>query len=106
MPTGKAGGRAKEGCVFHEFCKGAVYTVVGAVRTNGTCPAREFLDSLSAEKRAKLFALFRRLADVGHITDRKQFKKIEENFSNSSIFSSGCRGISVPEGCSSSRTGS
>jgi hypothetical protein len=77
MPTGKAGGKEREGCLFHDFYKGKYFTVVGAVRRNGTCPARDFLDSLPAEGRAKLMALIRRLADVGSITNREQFKKIE-----------------------------
>ncbi|MEJ5328603.1 MAG: type II toxin-antitoxin system RelE/ParE family toxin [Desulfobaccales bacterium] len=57
--------------------RGSFYTVELALTLNGSCPAREFLNGLTAEKRAKILALIRRLADQGRINDREKFKKIE-----------------------------
>ena len=48
-----------------------------AVRQNGTCPARDFIDQLSDSDRAKLAALFDRMAAVGQIRNREKFKKVE-----------------------------
>jgi len=52
-------------------------TIEYAVRDNGTRPAEEFLRSRDPSDRAKLAALFRRLADFGRIDNRQKFKKVD-----------------------------
>jgi hypothetical protein len=48
-----------------------------AVCVNGTCPAKEFFDSLDAPERRKMMALFRQMGDEGKIWNRRRFKKVE-----------------------------
>lgn len=57
-------------------------TVVCAVCSNGSIPAEGFLRELKDNKkgspdRAKMFALFKRMADVGTIRNKQQFKRVE-----------------------------
>lgn len=52
-------------------------TVVYAVRTNGTSPGHDFyLNKLDDGDKAKMNALFVRMADHGTITNEEKFKKI------------------------------
>lgn len=55
---------------------GPKFTVVWAVNASGEMPARDFFLSQSDGDRAKLLALFKRLADFGLINDREKFKKL------------------------------
>lgn len=59
------------------ICKGAKRDVVAAVRRNGTCPSLEFLEGLSKSDAAKLYALFKRIADHALIQDGTKFKKLD-----------------------------
>lgn len=58
---------------------GAELTVRWAVDSRGQAPARDFFLAQSQEDRAKLLALFRRLADVGAIINREKFKKLDDD---------------------------
>lgn len=59
--------------------KGAQRTIEYAVRSNGSVPAREFIESLDQSEQARMLALFTRLGDSGKITHKEQFKKLEGN---------------------------
>jgi hypothetical protein len=48
-----------------------------AVRQNGTCPAKDFIDQLSDTDSTKLAAMFDLMAAVGQIKNREKFKKVE-----------------------------
>ena len=48
-----------------------------AVRSNGRIPAETFIGGLTESEKRKVGALFRRLAEVGKIVNRQQFKKLE-----------------------------
>jgi hypothetical protein len=56
--------------------RGTVYTIEWATDAQGKTPAREFFDGLSSEDQAKILALFGRLANHGHITNREHFKQL------------------------------
>jgi hypothetical protein len=47
-----------------------------AVRANGSLAAKTDFDNLVEEDRAKVFSLFRRLADSGAISNREKFKNL------------------------------
>jgi len=57
--------------------QGKFYTVELAVTANARCPAKKFLQELSKVDREKILRVIRRLADVGKLANREQFKKIE-----------------------------
>ena len=57
--------------------RGAKFRIVYAVRSNGSCPAREFYDSLPESDRAKIMALFVRMGDHGQIRNEEKFKHVE-----------------------------
>lgn len=56
---------------------GSLFTVEGAVRTNGECESKDFLDALVESERAKIFKIIKRLADFGVVQNPQQFKKVE-----------------------------
>lgn len=66
----------------HDMCriaaKGSWGTVEWAVDSRGDVPAREFFELLPTEDRAKVNALFRRLAEVGAISNREKFRQLGE----------------------------
>lgn len=75
MPKSVAGAiRASTAILYQGRC----FMVELVLRQDGGCPAQEFLDRLPPEKRAKILALIRRLADDGRIANRQKFKKIED----------------------------
>ena len=51
--------------------------VLYAVRSNGTMPAKDFIDGLGVADARKLSVLFRRMAEFGLIHNTQQFKMIE-----------------------------
>lgn len=52
-------------------------TVVWAVDAKGSIPARSFFNDLTDGDRAKIQALFNRLATYGEIRTRERFKKLD-----------------------------
>ncbi|MBL8878200.1 MAG: type II toxin-antitoxin system RelE/ParE family toxin [Phycisphaerales bacterium] len=56
---------------------GPVLNVFAHVRASAECRVKEFLDSLSAKDRAKLFKLFELMANVGRIQDGTKFKRLD-----------------------------
>jgi hypothetical protein len=59
---------------------GSCFTIVFAVAANKTSPAEEFYDSdLSELEQAKMLKLFERMGDAGRISNRENFKKIEND---------------------------
>jgi hypothetical protein len=56
---------------------GAKFRLVWAMEASGRMPARNFFLAQSDGDRAKLLALFKRLADFGLINNREKFKKLE-----------------------------
>ena len=57
--------------------RGVKFTVECAIRKNGSSESKVFLDSLSKTDRAKIFRIIKRYADIGHIYNKQQFKKVE-----------------------------
>lgn len=51
--------------------------MVWAADASGRMPARDFFLAQSDSDRAKLLALFKRLADFGVISNREKFKKLD-----------------------------
>lgn len=66
-----------KGLLFYE---GNVHKIELAVTSDGSCPAKEFLDRLSRTDRERISRIIIRLADFGKIHHREQFKKLEEDF--------------------------
>lgn len=64
--------------VCHIAAKGSWGTVEWAVDSQGNLPARDVYLSLSNEHKAKVEALFRRLADFGRIENRVKFRQLGE----------------------------
>ena len=58
-------------------CRGPWGTIRYAICFNGRMPSQDFLSDLSIEDQAKFLALFDRMAQVGQIRNREQFKKVE-----------------------------
>ena len=56
--------------------KGTWGTVEWAVDKEGSLPAREDFECLDVDRKAKMKALFDRLAEVGQIYNREQFKNL------------------------------
>ena len=52
------------------------YEVELAITTNGRCPAKKFLNSLSKDDRENILRVIKRMADEGKVINREQFKKI------------------------------
>lgn len=59
--------------------EGRKFRLIWACESNGKMPAREFVLAQSPKNRAKLVALFGRLADFGVIHNREKFKKLEDD---------------------------
>lgn len=59
------------------YYTGKYLTIVFAQKQNGTCPAKEFLDSIGPPDWGKLDKIITRLADRGKIHNTQQFRKIE-----------------------------
>ena len=62
------------------YYEGKVYIVELAIRADGSCPAKEYLDQLFKRSKIhweKIIRPIKRLADFGEISNRQQFKKIE-----------------------------
>ena len=57
--------------------QGRVHTIELAKRANGRYEGEKFLDSLSNSDKEKIMRVIKRLADVGRVANREQFKKIE-----------------------------
>lgn len=57
---------------------GARYKVIALELADRTCPSEEFLNDLSAKDRAKVAAIIQRLGDVGEVSNKEKFKKIED----------------------------
>ena len=64
-------------CSSEPAATGAWGRVVWAVDASGQRPALEFFEQLSEEEAAKVQVLFERLAERGRITNKTQFKKLE-----------------------------
>jgi len=58
-------------------CRGSRFTIEFATLNDGSIPAREFLESQEKRWQARMFVLFRLLADHGEIKNVEKFKKIE-----------------------------
>jgi hypothetical protein len=59
--------------------QGSKCTVIWAEDATSAMPARSFVLSQSESDQAKLFALFKRLADFGFISNREKFKKLDRD---------------------------
>ena len=57
--------------------RGQKLVIEYAICTNGSCPAKEFFDSLSERDKIKLMALFALMGDKGEIRNKEKFKIIE-----------------------------
>jgi hypothetical protein len=69
--------KEKEVVIFYE---GHSHSIELATTDDGECPAREFLDGLSIDRLAQVTRIIKRLADLGKIHHREQFKKVEDDF--------------------------
>ena len=56
--------------------RGVMRTIEYAVCSNGSMPAKEFIESLSISEQAALASLFRRMADHGSFRNQERFKFI------------------------------
>jgi len=62
------------------YYEGNVYTVELAIRSDGSCPAKEYLDKLFKRSKIdweKIIRPIKRLADFGEVSNPEHFKKIE-----------------------------
>lgn len=59
-----------------EATKGPWGRVIWATDAAGKMPARDFFLSQSQSDKAKLMALFKRIADMGQIRNREKFKRV------------------------------
>lgn len=57
--------------------RGSKFHIEYAVTSNGSCPAKEFYESLSPRDQAKVMALFMRMGDDGRIWNEEKFKRVE-----------------------------
>ena len=55
---------------------GSFRTIEYAIAANGSMPAREFVENLSVAEKAKIAQLFRKMADLGKLPNREQFKSV------------------------------
>lgn len=85
--------------------KGAKFIVECAIQENGTSPSLDFLNSLNARKKAKIFRIIKRFADFGSITNKDLFKKVEgelwefKNYQTRLImYHCGCGAIALTHG--------
>ena len=61
----------------HILYRGPQRIIEVAVLADRSAPAAEFLLALSDGDKAKMYALFKRLGDIGLINNKEKFKKIE-----------------------------
>lgn len=66
------------GKVERVAARGAWGTVEWAVDKEGSLPARPDYERLDMDRKAKMTALFQRLAEVGRINNREQFRNLGE----------------------------
>jgi hypothetical protein len=59
--------------------EGAFFSIQALTRPDGSCPAGDFLDSLSGADRQKLDVLFEYLGNHGRLSNREKFKKVENS---------------------------
>jgi phage-related protein len=59
------------------FYRGRKFVVECAIRRNGKSESAEFLDGLDKVYRTKLIKIIRKFAEIGHIHNPEQFKKVE-----------------------------
>ena len=57
--------------------EGQKFRVECAIRKNGTCESKEFLDSLDNSNRVKIIKIIKHFAQRGLISNREKFKKVE-----------------------------
>lgn len=58
--------------------RGALRTIECAVCSDGSMPAKDFIESLNEQEQRKLATLFNRMADTGKIWDPRKFKQIQD----------------------------
>ena len=56
---------------------GNLRTIEYAVRTNGSMPAKDFIESLDESDQRKIAVLFRRMGEHGFVPNSQQFKPVE-----------------------------
>ena len=61
-----------------KYYTGRKLTVLLAEKTNGNCPAKDYLDGLDNDKFSALDRIIHRLADFGKIFNKEQFRIIED----------------------------
>jgi hypothetical protein len=62
------------------YYEGKVYTVELAIRSDGSCPAKEYLDKLFKRSKIdweKIIRPIKRLADFGEVSNHEHYKKID-----------------------------
>ena len=64
-------------CEKQIIVTGEWYVVEWATKLNGSVPGKEFYENLSEQEKARVLALFSRLAEHRQIRNREQFKKVE-----------------------------
>lgn len=69
--------KGKKVIVLYE---GDSHSIELAITEDGECPAKDFLDGLPEGKKAQVLRIIKRLADLGKIHHREQFKKVEDDF--------------------------
>lgn len=57
--------------------RGNQRTIEYAIRTNGSMPAKEFIEGLPVSDQMKIVVLFRRMAAHGNVPNKKQFKPVK-----------------------------
>lgn len=62
-----------------EYSHGVHYRVVCAQKTNGTMPAKKFIESLDKIARTKILRLFDLLCQNGKIMNTQKFKKLHSD---------------------------
>ncbi|HDY65087.1 MAG TPA: type II toxin-antitoxin system RelE/ParE family toxin [Phycisphaerae bacterium] len=58
---------------------GTYGSILCAVRRNGNSPAKKFLESLDESMLRRFYVLFKKMVSCGQITNRKQFKKVQDD---------------------------
>lgn len=58
--------------------RGPARTIEYAVRSDGSMPAKEFIEGLGDSNQRKLATLFKRMADHGTVPNSQQFKKVRD----------------------------
>ena len=58
--------------------RGSMRTIEYAVCTNGTMPAKEFIEGMDVSGQRKIAALFESMARRGNVPNREQFKPVRK----------------------------